>query len=1132
MQFHTHSDPNGKLLRYGLSDGTMKGGQIKSKPSVTLHHFGDGRQRQLFTHHGTQIPQTGHHRVEVNRKPSVRETPLYVAAAPVPMALISGHNSQTLQCGQSQPRAVMQNQQALFINNFQVPVSLTLLANETLPTTLAILEPLSSMAKLNNDNSLSCSKPIPNQISGSISVNPNLQSNFPGVGTLLIKQSDLNNAVHPGHIPNGQRTVVSCGDNHSLLCAQEKAVNGGKMVQSSSSPYNEQSASSVLVLNDSRFQNLRGNGVTLVNSSNVVAPHPDCTIGLTKPTCFSSVNSVLPLPITISQSPKAVSFQCLNNSFCGNSAALHSHGSPSNNISPNSSQSLGNVIHTQVQTFREQSKMPTQRAVAVVPPISQQCPDDSGVRKKQNPVKIQHVLSESAEKTKENLFESGCNPSVTDSDSFSTKSSSDHNRVEHQSSHQTVGPVRQCVSNLSQSIEQTPIVTEHPEVHSSGTDTLKPETEGTTIEPNQRTLTSSPSDKSYSPLDGISDYANVLSRTPIVKYSLGMLKELVVDQEAEYLKQNRKSDDGPDLVHTLLDLYWGGSSYNYMTAKAGAIQNALQEACEFEVADESMIFDGIKMEDLCQLKDRFHILHEDYDVSSLLKYSSSTGIKEKVAKPDKEPAENSFISETCRLLSPEQEKNVKDDLCSDTETIVSPMNGAQLEVPHCSPSAETFDKTDVESTVTKPADNDQKSGTDLSNLCVNVNAINDSYSSKVQSIPVSEKQDHCDIQVPENNPPVEMTMLSSDMIKFLECEENDKVLCNEPPSPSPSTGEGSIEEFSKIKIQVLSPDEVMALSNLFHEDGKDGSSTSSQDTPHSHADDEKELDVVPMQNVNVNQEQSQIETVDDDGTLDLSRGAGDPSVFTSNKSDKTVHNHPQSNKKVIKNKLQHGSQEKSLIAKDVVEPRHVPHKTRDAQALNGQAQFSKLCDDQRTSLKAKKGFLSPAKHVHGANDTLHQYHHTKSIATPSGKDFVRSSKRKGVEHHGEDEVAHKLKKSHELEKLSSLLHNTQARDRLAVTARPGGLVKEQEEKQSDCSPKISSAKLSIGSPSVERSAKEKVLRNWVSTYVPTDVKTRRPSDPIEKGQRGSPFICQSLKQVSKSRLQKIKNDARYWTINR
>lgn len=1109
MQFHTHSDPYGKLHRYGLSDGTMKGCQIKSNPSVTLHHFGDGRQRQLFTHHGTQIPQTGHHRVEVNRKPSVRETSLYLAAAPVPMALISGHNSQTLQCGQSQPRAVMQNQKALFINNFQVPVSLTMLANERLHI---VQQPLASVAKLNNDNGLSCSKPIPNQTSGSISVNPSLQSGFPGVGTFLIKQSDLNTTVHPGHIPNGQRTVVSCGDNRSLLCAQERAVSGGEMVQSSSSPYNEQSASSVLVLNDSRFQNLRGNGVTLVNSSNVVAPHPDCTIGLTKPTCFSSVNSVLPLPITISQSPKAISFQCLNTSFCGNSAALHSHGSPSNKIGPNSTQSLGDVFHTQVQTFRGQSKMPTQRAVAVVPPISQQCTVDSDGRKNQNPVKVQHVSSESAEKTKENLFESGCNPSVTDSDSSSTKSSSDHNRVEHQSSHQTVGPVRQCLSNLSPSIEQKSMVTEHPEVHSSGTDTLKPETEGTTNEPNQRRLTSSPSDKSYSPLDGISDYAHVLSKTPIVKYSLGMLKDLVADQEAEYLKQNRKSDDGPDLVHTLLDLYWGGSSYNYMTAKAGAIQNTLQEACEFEVADESMIFDGIKMEDLCQLKDRFHILHEDYDDSSLLKYSSSTFIKEKVGKPDKEPAENSFISETCKLLSPEQEKKVKDDLCSDTETIVSPVKGAQLEDPHCSPSAKTFDKTDVESTIINPADNDQKSGTDFSNLCVNVNAINsDLCSSKVQSIPVSEKQDHCDIQVPENNHPVEITMLSSDMMKFLECEENDNVLCNEPPSPSPSTGEESNEEFSKIKIQVLSPDEVMALSKLLHEDGKDGSSTSSQDTPHSHADDEKELEVVPMQNVNVNQEQSQVETVDDDWTLDLSRGVADPSVFTLNKS---VHNHPKSNKKVInKNKIQQGSQEKSLLAKDAVELRHAPHKTRDAQALNGQAKFSKLCHDQRTSLKAKKGFLSPAKHMHGANYTLHQYHHTKSIATPSGKDLVRNRKRKGVEHHGEDEVVHKLKKSHALEKLSSLQHNTHARDRLAVTARPGGLVKEQEEKRSDCSPKISSAKNSIGSSSVERSAKEKVLRNWVSTYVPTDVKTRRPSDPIEKGQRGSPFICQSLKQV-------------------
>ncbi|XP_062374537.1 uncharacterized protein LOC134062523 [Sardina pilchardus] len=1045
MQSDTHRDPPSNLPHNGQSVRTANGSQIPN-PSMSQHHYIVASQPQLSTQHGLHFPQTGHHGDGINGTPSAKQTPVYLSVAPGSGTLNSGHNlasAGTQQCVQSQPVAMVQSQQAFLINTHQVPLHFYVLGNE------GVRRGSQPQAQLNSDKTSSHSSPVSqsHQLSGSRQVQKptmdqisggiaNHQNNSPGIVALLVKQSDLPCAANPVHILKDQRTVVSCGDDRSLQCEQEHNTNGGGTAQASSTFSRGQSGSSVLHISDSCF-----NGVTLANGSSLLASQSVFTTSLTslQSTCYSYDNNVPPSTI-ISQGcqSKSTSSQGLSTSVSGRSSAhistSYPHIPPPGLHGSRLTQARGALMNMLLQI--RQLKTHTQRAVAVVPPILQQCTDGDERKKEkgdEQPFKILSVWSEAAENTDENSSKSGCHPSVTGIDGSDVKSSSYCKRVENEG-HQIVIPFRQCVPNLSKSAGQKSDVAKHPKMNGSIVD-LKSKTEEIATQPNQHVTTNSRPGQNYGPLGRFRDPVHVSFRTPIVKYSLRMLKELIADLEAEHMKQNGKSDDDSDLVQNLLDLYWGGSSSNYMTAKAeGAIENILQEATEFNMANDSVVFDGMKVEDLYQLKDRFHILKKDCDVSvseDTFK-SSSRGIKGKVGGLDKESTENHCVSETSSLLPPEHLRNTKGfDLHSDIKT----MAGVSLEDPHGSPSAKTLGKATALDT--NNAEHSQLPAIRLSNLHVPDNEMVTDTVSVFYS--KCKNQDDCDIQemgkAPERDHiissksldfAVKLTMLSSeDTIKMFDCEKNGKMknLSENLSSAAPSTAEESDQGCAKMKIQVLSPDEVKALSKLLYEDGTEGLCTASPDTLDVHQD---ETGLVSLQKGNANPDQIQAKIIDGK-TLVGSGGSAAPCIFTSNKSVEGIHGHTITADKMAQTDVP--DENKLSVFKKV-------QRSAPEEALTNKRSNAQTC-----------GTTVPRKLSHGPT--------TSKKAKASVKDLARSQKRKWVEHGGEDQV----------------------------TIPP---------------PKRSN----VFSP-MEKSAKEKVLKNWESTFVPTNVRSRRLS--TEQGTKETSF---------------------------
>ena len=790
-----------------------------------------------------------------------------------------------------------------------------------------------------------------------------------------------------------------------------------------------------------------------------------------------------------------------------------------------------------VQTIRGQLKthVHIHRAVAVVPPISQQSTDDHE-GKKQNcdkqPFKIQSVWSLAGENTGESLHESGCHPSVIDWSSV--KSSSDHKTVEDQDCCQNGVPAGHCAPNSSQLTGQKSDAAECPKVDGGIIDSLKSKNEEISIQPQEYQTTNTQSNQNYGQLGGLDGPRHVLSRS-MVKYTLGMLKELVADLEAEDVKQGSRSDHGPDVVETLLGLYWGGSSYNYMVAKAeGAIQNILQEATEFHMADESVVFDGMRMDDLYQLRDRFYILNRDSDVY----------------KPEHTNLSNPYIH--------------------DKETVTDTVKSDHREVQDLPEGEEQYDCGILE----------------LGN---------------------KPEKDHTKCQKSSGVFPVKSTVLSEDATKFFDCRESltGSFSHKEPTSPALCFGEELNQDFPKMKIQVLSPDEVKALSKILYEDRKEGSSTSPPGALHSHAGDATEVGPVSSQQGCANQQRIHAET-GDGKTLDLCKGV--PSISALIKLVKGIDRHiPVADKKLndkgkrtLFKKRPHSCRTKALNVKDTRDPRCLPHDDRNAQKSCGIMAPKQLLNGPGIS---QKGCVSPPKRVHGPRSMPYPYHRIAfdSRVTPSTKGFVRNDEKEWLEHDGEDQAVHKLTKSHGLERQCTA---PQVIARLAVTPspvrklmkpgdkKPGSQVKGQNEEQKKdrllidhgmrCSRSVSATqsvppqkrkrdmnksveehldrqelthRTVLQQPTTEKatealaitqditkssvkqkkrkcehrtpssvtsSAKEKVRKTWVSTYVPTNVKSRRPSDQTEEGRRRFSSVHQSLNQVTnKSKLRTL-----------
>ncbi|KAL2103034.1 hypothetical protein ACEWY4_002202 [Coilia grayii] len=763
--------------------------------------------------------------------------------------------------------------------------------------------------------------------------------------------------------------------------------------------------------------------------------------------------------------------------------------------------------HTPVQTVQEQSKTHKQfhKAVAIVSPISKQCSDGKEKKQASELFKVQCVLAPSEEKAGKISPELGCSavvPPVSQqcADGERKKINSTLFKVQcvqgpsgeqavkilpesdcsvvvppiseqytgGKRKNQTSEPfmVQKAANILPESTRQNSDGAKCTEVDKGNTDSVKSKRgKNEAPPPGQSRAADAQPNESRDQLGALDGPAQVVSQTPVLKYSLGMLKELVADLEAKAMKQSNRHDDS-DLVRTLLNSYWGGSvhNYNYQVARAeGNLQQILQMATVFTEAGE-VFFDCIKTEDLSQLNDRFYIVKGDCDVdmSKDTVESSLTDIEEEIGRLGRELAnwQRNSTSETCRPLPTVCKKNGGVELHIDTEI----MKCVSLESPHLSPPPEATDPLpDGNNADTAQVGDILEIGKELDETILKSPRSPDGF-------------------------PFKLTVLSSEDIEmFFNCEEdNQMTVCKEPSSPTLSTDGESDGECHNMKLTVLLPEEAKAISKLF-EDGTEPSCRS-PDTPTRWAGDEVEVGFgsVCLQEKGVDQEHIQVETVDNE--TEASSGSHVASCLSpSGKSIEGVLRH------ISKSKKKSGDKGKKPLFKKALSS-YIKGNARCLLQKNRKERVSS-CGTEAPKQPHKGQVLSP----NAKEECVPAANHTQG-------------KRKLLER--SDQVVNKSAKSHEFERHATVSQNTtilkngvklkqnksqirtshsRSKQKRHTFAEPSHVPGSETSGKSldsyhlQFNRNTSSPKPFLYSPA-ETSAKEKVIQNWATAFVPTKFK--------------------------------------------
>ncbi|XP_063073046.1 uncharacterized protein LOC134463737 [Engraulis encrasicolus] len=330
---------------------------------------------------------------------------------------------------------------------------------------------------------------------------------------------------------------------------------------------------------------------------------------------------------------------------------------------------------TQAQKAQEQkAQTQSHKAVAIVPPLSKECADGRDERQTSEPLKMQHIRGPSGEKTVE-MFKAGdfsainppvyqqsvddkCNVCVEDdplvqqeqkklpelsvekthgaktlsglmmSDTFFLQTPTTNLHEPKPSTKKTLSQKEFCGERAAKiSLESSRLesrIMNHKSTHATGVDEHKvdslPSTKG-----NEEKSTQSPTrpanaqpDETSLHLATLAEPVQSISPTPF-KCSVGMLKELVADLEAkntanEVMEQSTRSGS-PNLVRSLLDIYWGGSARNYQAARAEGIHKILKNVSMFTGADD-FVFDCMNTDISSQLEDNVCVLNGDRDVDT------------------------------------------------------------------------------------------------------------------------------------------------------------------------------------------------------------------------------------------------------------------------------------------------------------------------------------------------------------------------------------------------------------------------------------------------------------------------------------------------------------------------------------
>ncbi|KAL2103036.1 hypothetical protein ACEWY4_002204 [Coilia grayii] len=166
-----------------------------------------------------------------------------------------------------------------------------------------------------------------------------------------------------------------------------------------------------------------------------------------------------------------------------------------------------------------------------------------------------------------------------------------------------------------------------------------------------------PKDKKIEDLDGLTKSA--------IAFRLGMVRKLVATMELREQPQLKKNKNAQDFSRSILNCYWAGSYRNYIeTEIRGTFENILREAKTFDTEEDKQVFYGIIY--LKQLISKYNITTKNIGCDTAMenKKSSWRNLSDESLDIDKELADVDFVKENFPSLL---EKTENRDLISNIQ---------------------------------------------------------------------------------------------------------------------------------------------------------------------------------------------------------------------------------------------------------------------------------------------------------------------------------------------------------------------------------------------------------------------------------------------------------------------------------
>ncbi|KAL2103035.1 hypothetical protein ACEWY4_002203 [Coilia grayii] len=166
-----------------------------------------------------------------------------------------------------------------------------------------------------------------------------------------------------------------------------------------------------------------------------------------------------------------------------------------------------------------------------------------------------------------------------------------------------------------------------------------------------------PKDKKIEDLDGLTKSA--------IAFRLGMVRKLVANMELREQTQLKKNKNAQDFARSILNCYWAGSYRNYIeTELRGTFENILREAKPFHTEEDKQVFYGIKC--LNQLINMYNSTTNGTGCDTAMENERSSwrNLSDESLDIDKELADGDFVKENFPSVL---EKTTKRDFLNHTQ---------------------------------------------------------------------------------------------------------------------------------------------------------------------------------------------------------------------------------------------------------------------------------------------------------------------------------------------------------------------------------------------------------------------------------------------------------------------------------